>query len=424
MAMMQQPLPSIGHESSGWNNQLTPSSSIHTNTKMFEPAQQQQQQHKRRITHENPIKGMASAEDMKLFGQNLQHLSYQRNFDAAPPAAAPSPSQLPLEGDFDPLMEPLPIGPEGYRVVKTVPSFGRQRSDQSEDSIAQLLSSLSEELSAPSQLPPPQAQVEQQTQQQRQQPVGQDLAPPMNTRPITPNNVMKATPLPFTLKELEEDFRQSKANALAAATVSAPSPSMKPTKCVSTVAPRSMNAVSSKPRRFRRDQADQWSTMFQALLEFKERYGHCSVPRTSKDYPLLGRWVKRQRYQYKLMCDGNRKSTMTPERAQALVDVGFVWDSYSAAWSQRFEDLKQFVAKYGHANVPSPFPENPQLSNWCKFQRREYKSLLDAGNGKGKMSQTHMDRIMALESLGFQWELRRSSKRSSQSSSSSRKMSL
>eukprot|EP00529_Nitzschia_sp_RCC80_P034388 CAMPEP_0113510966 /NCGR_PEP_ID=MMETSP0014_2-20120614/38427_1 /TAXON_ID=2857 /ORGANISM="Nitzschia sp." /LENGTH=98 /DNA_ID=CAMNT_0000406971 /DNA_START=131 /DNA_END=423 /DNA_ORIENTATION=- /assembly_acc=CAM_ASM_000159 len=98
---------------------------------------------------------------------------------------------------------------------------------------------------------------------------------------------------------------------------------------------------------------------------------------------------------------------MTPERAQALVDVGFVWDSYSAAWAQRFEDLKQFVAKYGHANVPSPFPENPQLSNWCKFQRREYKSLLDGGNGKGKLSQTHMDRILALESLGFQWELRR-----------------
>ena len=419
MAMMQQPLPSIGQESSGWNNQLPPSSSIHTNTKMFEPAQQQQQQHYRRITHDNPIKGMKSAEDMKLFSQNLLQLSHQRKHDSTPPPAAASPSQLPLEGDLDPLMEPLPIGPDGYRIVKAVPSFGRQSSDQSEDSIAQLLSSLSEELNAPSQLAPPQAQFQ---EQQPQQPVGQDLVPPMNTRPITPNNVMKAAPLPFTLKELEEDFRQSKASAQAAATVNAPLPLRKSAKNVSTVAPQAGNRVSSKPRRFRRDQADQWSTMFQALLEFKERYGHCSVPRTSKDYPLLGRWVKRQRYQYKLMCDGNRKSTMTPERAQALVDVGFVWDSYSAAWSQRFEDLKQFVAKYGHANVPSPFPENPQLSNWCKFQRREYKSLLDAGNTKDKMSQTHMDRIMALESLGFQWELRRSSKRSS--SSSNRKMSL
>lgn len=49
--------------------------------------------------------------------------------------------------------------------------------------------------------------------------------------------------------------------------------------------------------RFRHYQADQWSTMLEELLAYKRKFGDCNVPHTSKEFPALGRWVKRQRYQ-------------------------------------------------------------------------------------------------------------------------------
>jgi hypothetical protein len=391
--------------------------------KMFEPVQQ----HQRCVSQDNPLKGTNFDITVKslLPNSQMQQQYHQQPQPLTSSSGQQHPAPRSLESELESLlnMEPLPIGPGGYSVVTAVPrfrstSFGPKEPEiavNEDDSITQLLSSLSEERPAAVTAP-----VAPQHQQHAVAPlpIGQQLGPPMNTRPITPNNIMKVAPLPFTLKELEEDFQKTK-SAISASSSNV----VKPPKSnrASAASPSVMTAAASsaKPRRFRRDQADQWSTMFQALLEFKEQNGHCSVPRTSKKYPLLGRWVKRQRYQYKLMCDGNRKSTMTQERAQALADVGFVWDSYSSAWAQRYEDLKKFVQKYGHANVPSPFPENPQLSNWCKFQRREYKNLVE-NKGKSVPSQTHMDRILAMEELGFQWELRRSSKRSS----SSRKMSL
>uniref|UniRef100_A0A7S4I127 Helicase-associated domain-containing protein n=1 Tax=Odontella aurita TaxID=265563 RepID=A0A7S4I127_9STRA len=41
-------------------------------------------------------------------------------------------------------------------------------------------------------------------------------------------------------------------------------------------------------------------------------------------HPQLARWVKRQRYQYKLMSEGKR-STTTEERIRELERAGFVW---------------------------------------------------------------------------------------------------
>eukprot|EP00529_Nitzschia_sp_RCC80_P019903 CAMPEP_0113485136 /NCGR_PEP_ID=MMETSP0014_2-20120614/24327_1 /TAXON_ID=2857 /ORGANISM="Nitzschia sp." /LENGTH=430 /DNA_ID=CAMNT_0000378771 /DNA_START=97 /DNA_END=1389 /DNA_ORIENTATION=+ /assembly_acc=CAM_ASM_000159 len=153
--------------------------------------------------------------------------------------------------------------------------------------------------------------------------------------------------------------------------------------------------------RFRHYQADQWSTMLEELLSFKRKFGHCNVPHTSKEFPTLGRWVKRQRYQYKIMMDGKNESTMTPARVQVLERAGFIFDSHGSSWAQRFAELQQFKVEFGHCNVPSPYQSNPALSNWTKFQRRQIK--------KGLLSQ---DRIDALDAIGFQWELRKANKSS------------
>jgi len=153
-------------------------------------------------------------------------------------------------------------------------------------------------------------------------------------------------------------------------------------------------------RRFRPYQSGQWVDKFAELCTYREKNGHCLVPHTFSENLPLARWVKRQRYQYKLMQDG-KPSTMTEERVQALEDVGFVWDSQRAAWEERLGELKEFFRTFLHCNVPSNYNENPQLATWVKCQRRQYKL-----HCQGKPSNMTDKRINQLVSLGFEWELR------------------
>ena len=164
-------------------------------------------------------------------------------------------------------------------------------------------------------------------------------------------------------------------------------------------------------RRFRPYQAEQWTEKFDELVQFRQERGHCCVPHTFKENPALARWVKRQRYQYKLKNEG-KQSTMTDERIVALEKIGFIWDSHGAAWFDRLNELADYRKLQGHCNVPSNYPKNPQLATWVKCQRRQYKLFWD-----GKTSNMTLARISELERLGFEWELRAHKSSSSGSTS-------
>jgi len=152
--------------------------------------------------------------------------------------------------------------------------------------------------------------------------------------------------------------------------------------------------------RFRPFQAERWDIKFQELLEFKKVKGHCCVPHKHEENMGLARWVKRQRHQYKLRCDG-KATTITDRRVQALEEVGFVWDAHSAAWEERMADLKLYLAENGHCCVPTPYPKNPQLATWVKCQRRQYK-LFKAN----EPSTITRGRYLSLNAIGFVWEVR------------------
>ena len=160
-------------------------------------------------------------------------------------------------------------------------------------------------------------------------------------------------------------------------------------------------------RRFRPYQAELWTVKFAELMEFKQEKGHCCVPHTFEKKPALARWVKRQRYQYKLKIEG-KQSTMTDDRVVELEAHGFVWDSHAAAWQERWTELAEYKGLYGNCNVPTNYGSNPQLATWIKCQRRQYKLYFE-----GKTNTTTPERLAELESLGFEWELRRSSKSNS-----------
>jgi len=149
--------------------------------------------------------------------------------------------------------------------------------------------------------------------------------------------------------------------------------------------------------RFRPYQNQQWCDRFEELKEFRRINGHCAVPYDHPANPTLARWVKRQRYQYKLYVEG-RPSAMTEERMHLLEEMGFVWDTYMAAWERRMGELRRFQAMHGHANVPATYRVNRKLAAWVKCQRRQYKLFRE-----GKPSTLTLQRVGDLNQMNFQW---------------------
>ncbi|KAI2495377.1 hypothetical protein MHU86_19131 [Fragilaria crotonensis] len=153
-------------------------------------------------------------------------------------------------------------------------------------------------------------------------------------------------------------------------------------------------------QRFKPFHEEKWNTRLKELLQYRQEYGDCLVPHTFNPNPQLARWVKRQRRQYKLMLEG-RPSTMSQERLEILNEVNFVWDSHEAAWQEKLNELNQYRKERGNCLVPSNFKANPQLATWVKCQRRQYKLYWI-----GRPSAMTPERIIRLEKMGFEWEIR------------------
>ena len=168
---------------------------------------------------------------------------------------------------------------------------------------------------------------------------------------------------------------------------------------------RSRSSISSA-------QASTWEDRYQQLLAFHRQHGHCSLERKSKrrkqqtnqeeegqedeDYGDLLRWMKRQRYQFTLKQQGKR-SFLTDERQRLLEELGFVWDSHSAVWEERFLELKAFKERHGHCNVTKRH-DNRSLAIWVQCQRRHWK--LSQTNQRQQISP---ERVAKLEGIGFVW---------------------
>ena len=141
-----------------------------------------------------------------------------------------------------------------------------------------------------------------------------------------------------------------------------------------------------------------WRKQFQELLAFKKEMGHCLVPHSYSKNPTLSRWVKRQRYQYKLRKNGER-STLTAEREKALEDIGFIWDSHASVWDENWNKLIEYKERNGHCNVPYYYPSDQKLATWVKAQRRQYALFM-----KSKPSTITLGRIVSLDYLDFDWK--------------------
>jgi len=77
---------------------------------------------------------------------------------------------------------------------------------------------------------------------------------------------------------------------------------------------------------------DKWNAQFAALVQYKEQYGTCMVPKRWHDNPSLGSWVCQQRGLRKKLRKGMREGNLDmlkplQEKIDRLNKIGFVWSA-------------------------------------------------------------------------------------------------
>jgi hypothetical protein len=119
-----------------------------------------------------------------------------------------------------------------------------------------------------------------------------------------------------------------------------------------------------------------WNVCFQQLLEYKEAFGDCPVPRGFSRNPQLGdshnvelgKWIRQQRHLKK-------RNKLSDKREAKLDSIGFAWNEECRTdWNVRFQQLLEYKEAFGDCHVPQDFSRNPQLGEWTYTQRRSNKS--------------------------------------------------
>ena len=83
-------------------------------------------------------------------------------------------------------------------------------------------------------------------------------------------------------------------------------------------------------------QEKEWMKMFNDLKLYKSLHGNCNVSQKKDPYQYLGRWVCRQRRDYKTFKEG-RPSAMTQQRFELLQELDFQWISTSQMLSNQMK---------------------------------------------------------------------------------------
>src|SRR5262249_36234431 len=126
-----------------------------------------------------------------------------------------------------------------------------------------------------------------------------------------------------------------------------------------------------------------WAESLRYLTIYKEREGHCRVPRNHMENGIrLGQWVEVQR---------RNEDTLTAPRRQQLDELGFVWDALETNWAEGLRYLTIYKEREGHCRVPLNHMEDGfRLGRWVDKRRQNKQTLSEA-------------RRQQLDELGFVW---------------------
>jgi superfamily II DNA or RNA helicase len=111
-----------------------------------------------------------------------------------------------------------------------------------------------------------------------------------------------------------------------------------------------------------------WAEGLRYLTNYKEREGHCRVPRKHIENGFrLGQWVGNRR---------QSKEDLTEARRQRLDELGFIWDPHEADWEEGLRHLITYKEREGHCRVPVTHKENGfPLGQWLRNQRTNNRRL-------------------------------------------------
>ncbi len=153
-----------------------------------------------------------------------------------------------------------------------------------------------------------------------------------------------------------------------------------------------------------------WKDRFEDLKDFYALKG--SVDVKEDDDPGLYAWVQQQ---IKL----HESDQLEDQQYADLKKLGVKFENQNSLslksetsadikWNEQFSMLKDYAATHGHCKVPQHFKENPKLGLFVKNQRRQYKIMK-----QGKKTSLTKERLKKLESIGFIWDTREHTPKSS-----------
>jgi hypothetical protein len=172
-----------------------------------------------------------------------------------------------------------------------------------------------------------------------------------------------------------------------------------------------VSAMNDEIEEHKPQKEKKWEAHFAKLVAFKKEHGHCNISTKKKDD--MSRWVAKLRQHHKDLRLGKPSTLLTRDRIQRLNEIGFVWrdnDTKALSFEVRLAQLAEYKARHGHCNVPRDAKDCPPgLGNFVFEQRKHYHLMTNAGEIKSKSFT--QERVNALEALGFQWRLRKFSRR-------------
>ena len=157
------------------------------------------------------------------------------------------------------------------------------------------------------------------------------------------------------------------------------------------------------PASNRRSTHTSFDERFEALMEFKDEFGHCNVTKTkSGNHQALGNWCGNLKVSYQQIKKGDTpRIKLTGDRIRQLEVVGFKWSLLPPrrSFEDYFEELVKFKQKFGHCNAPrTKSSEYYSLGKWCSNLKVSYKQIQKGKKPNNKLTD---DGIRRLKDVGF-----------------------
>jgi hypothetical protein len=136
-----------------------------------------------------------------------------------------------------------------------------------------------------------------------------------------------------------------------------------------------------------RVQEGYWLKMYEALVDFKNKFGHTHLPGQWAPNPQLSAWVYRLRV---------NKQELGSHQVALLDQIGFDWSlrkKTMVSWESMYDRLLAFRDEHHHTRVPAKWQPFPKLGKWVSRMRYEREKL-------------DPERVSLLERINFDWSRR------------------